>query len=522
MQLFCNDGFCDICTSDDDCDTGYYCKYSKKEKIDVCSYEPLLHKWSLRTIIGMAVLFVSGAFVSGAGIGGGALFVPIMMIVNGYPADYCVSSSNPLIFGGSLAVCLFNFRLKHPDYNRPLINYNIAAIIEPLSWLGTIVGVIMNGVFPDWLLYLIQFILFSYTTYSTFKKGWADWKKIKAEREKEALELDDLQTPINDKKGEKLPEPSSSSKIPETPEFKDEAVKPTEEEKSNTTSSVAAISTSENQEQATPQEESKEPKEQKGKNRKTPLKKKATTQETQDMHENLIDRPDTEAEKPKKAYNPWVLVILAVIWAIFCVLPFFRGSGQTNSIIGIKFCSPAYWIITFAPFPVYILISYFMIRIARHYPVIGPNANLDAKQIALLIAFGITAGIASGFLGIGGGIIKGPMLLVLGIEAEEMAATSTFLILLTSCITSIQFMANGTMQYSEFGIYTAFGFVSFLIGINLIKIIINKTKNRSLILWILAATIGVATLLIAYIGIVDVVNSFKLHKKMGFREYCVA
>ena len=161
-----------------------------------------------------------------------------------------------------------------------------------------------------------------------------------------------------------------------------------------------------------------------------------------------------------------------------------------------------------------------MIRIAKKYPVIGPNADISTYQIIKLVMFGIIAGVASGFLGIGGGMIKGPLLLSLGIEAEEMTATSTFLLLLTSSITSIQFIANGSMLYSEFAIYVGFGFVSFLIGIVLINVLIQKTKNRSLILWILAGAIAVSAVLMSYIGVKEVVKGIQMKKKMGFRPYC--
>jgi hypothetical protein len=39
------------------------------------------------------------------------------------------------------------------------------------------------------------------------------------------------------------------------------------------------------------------------------------------------------------------------------------------------------------------IISAVMIRIARKYPVIGPDADLDCKKITLLIVFGTIAGV---------------------------------------------------------------------------------------------------------------------------------
>jgi uncharacterized membrane protein YfcA len=87
---------------------------------------------------------------------------------------------------------------------------------------------------------------------------------------------------------------------------------------------------------------------------------------------------------------------------------------------------------------------------------------------------GFEAGAAAGFHGIGGGMIKNPMMLALDIEAEEMAATSTFMILLTSSITSLQFIILGVMTPVHFSIFVSISFVSFLIGINFLRWLVKS------------------------------------------------
>lgn len=518
MELVCNDeGFCDICQSDNDCDTFYYCKYNKKEHTTLCNFEPLIHKWNTRTIIGMVLVFISGIFVSGVGIGGAALFVPIMILVNSYPAEYSISSSNPIIIGGSLAVCIFNIRLKHHEYDRPLINYNVAAIIEPISWLGTIVGVIMNGSSPNWLLYIMQFAIYTYTCISTFKKGYKDYKKMKEKKQK-GTELEDIMIKQKDEGNNEDSEDNKTKDLKNTHaqiDFHD-PVHSSHNEKSDDEENKGANDLKKANDKVDGDNNEHEEDDKIIDPKKSYLK--ITKAIPNEIEEPL--NPNENQPKSKKAFSPWVLVILAIVWVIFCILPFIRGGRTTESIVGIKFCSTIYWVVTFAPYPFYFLISYAMIVIAKKYPVLGTNADLNCKQITQLIVFGFTAGFFSGFLGIGGGVIKGPMLLALGIDAEEMAATSTFMVLLTSSITTVQFLAKGTLVYSEFGIYVAFGFVSFLIGINILKIIINKTNNRSIVLWILSAAIGISVCMIVYIGIDDFVDSIKQHKKIGFRRYC--
>jgi uncharacterized membrane protein YfcA len=477
MELICVNATCQFCESDPDCDSGYYCRTTKDPSVTVCLYEPLAHTWDWRLIVGFCTLFLVGSFVSGAGIGGGVLFVPIMILIDGFPAEYSISSSNPIILGGSFAVTLFNFRRHHSVYNRPLINYNVAAIIEPLSWLGTIIGVIVNGVIPDWMLYLCQFCLFGLSAYLTFQKGLADYRKRHA---KVAIELEDVtQGPSLTQGGTIVDVLNPENADPE---------KPPEIEPG-------------------------------------PQSQIQTQSQTESGETDIVEKVDNVPEPPddfnkKKAFNPWTMVILGVVWAVFVVLPFLRGGRIADSLLGLPFCSTVYWIVTFAPFPVYMAVSGVMIWMAKQYPVVGEKADLDWKQITYLVTFGLIAGVASGFLGIGGGLIKGPILLKLGLEAEEMAATSSFMILLTSAITAIQFVARGTMPYSEFGIYIALGFVAFLVGMNILKIIITKTNNRAIVLYILGAVIGVASVLMSYLGIANVVYAVKNHQNMGFRPYC--
>jgi uncharacterized membrane protein YfcA len=407
-------------------------------------------------------MFVGGAFVSGAGIGGGTLFVPIMMLVIGFPAEYSITSSNPLILGGSLAVTVANFRSRHHLYNRPLINYNVASIIEPVSWLGSIIGVIINRVISDWLLYVFQFILLVYTAYNTYSKGIAEWRKRKKAKEKE---LEDLKQGLTE-----------------------------------TTGSEAPIAGSADTPNAEPSPDVQAPVQ--------------TAAEENQIEEAL------SGEEPKRAFSPAVLVVLAVIWVLFNVIPFFRGGATTSSLVGVSFCSATYWALTFGPYPIALAISAVMIKIAKNYPVVGPKADLNTKMIAYMIGAGFFAGICSGFLGIGGGVIKGPILLALGIEAEEMAATSSFMILLTSSINSIQFIARGSMPIAEFGIYSAIGFVAFLIGANLIKVYIHRTNNRSIVLFVLGTAISISACLIFYLGTDNIVSAVKNHQNMGFRPYC--
>lgn len=65
-----------------------------------------------------------------------------------------------MIMGTSVSTVLYNLRLKHPTLERPLIDYDLAVLIQPMLMLGISIGVIFNVIFPDWLITVLLIILF--------------------------------------------------------------------------------------------------------------------------------------------------------------------------------------------------------------------------------------------------------------------------------------------------------------------------------------------------------------------------
>lgn len=58
--------------------------------------------------------------------------------------------------GATLATFGYNLRLKHPhERQSPLIDYDMALLLQPMLLLGISVGVIFNTIFPTWVLTLV-------------------------------------------------------------------------------------------------------------------------------------------------------------------------------------------------------------------------------------------------------------------------------------------------------------------------------------------------------------------------------
>ncbi|MFK7787466.1 MAG: TSUP family transporter [Crocinitomicaceae bacterium] len=85
---------------------------------------------------------------------------------------------------------------------------------------------------------------------------------------------------------------------------------------------------------------------------------------------------------------------------------------------------------------------------------------MDTQTILILIAIGILAGVLSGFVGVGGGVIIVPALIyVLGMTQLQAQGTSLFILLLPVGILAVRNYYKSDQINWQFGIVVALAFV---------------------------------------------------------------
>ncbi|KAL6846294.1 hypothetical protein ACP4OV_023742 [Aristida adscensionis] len=148
-------------------------------KRDANSYHhvwpPMEFGWQV--VLGTLIGFFGAAFGSVGGVGGGGIFVPMLTLIIGFDPKSSTAISKCMIMGASVSTVYYNLKLKHPTLDMPVIDYDLAVLIQPMLMLGISIGVIFNVIFPDWLVTVLLIILFLGTSTKAFLKGIETWKK---------------------------------------------------------------------------------------------------------------------------------------------------------------------------------------------------------------------------------------------------------------------------------------------------------------------------------------------------------
>lgn len=130
-----------------------------------------------RIVLGSFIGFCGAAFGSVGGVGGGGIFVPMLTLIIGFDAKSATAISKCMIMGAAASTVFYNLKLRHPTLDMPIIDYDLALLIQPMLMLGISIGVSFNVIFADWMVTVLLIILFIGTSTKAFCRGVETWKK---------------------------------------------------------------------------------------------------------------------------------------------------------------------------------------------------------------------------------------------------------------------------------------------------------------------------------------------------------
>eukprot|EP00980_Cylindrotheca_fusiformis_P009695 scaffold2142_cov190-Cylindrotheca_fusiformis.AAC.4 len=413
--------------------------------------------------IGFTCAIVGLMIAAGGGIGGGGILVPIYILLMEFSPKHAIPLSNITIFGGAIANMILNVQKRHPLADRPLVDWDLILVMEPLTIAGALVGAFLNNIIPEIVLALMLVALLSFTAYNTLKKAIKMYNKESAGiREKE----------VTNSPGE------ASNLI---------------DDKTETTASYQSTA---------PDEEAG---------------KKANGRTTE-----LDQILEAERRVPLSS-----LSILLVMFIVVLVINLAKGGGAFPSPLGIVCGSTAYWIanaimLTWILATTFYVRSYLEQRYERKkavgYKYAEGDIEWDHRALSLYPSVCSLAGFFAGMFGVGGGIVKGPLMLAMGVHPAVASATSACMILFTSSTATTSFFVFGLLDRTYAPVCFTIGLVATYVGQVVLSMVMKRTQRNSYI----AFSIGFVVFLSAIMMTIQsflAITSKEHHKTGGF---CVA
>ena len=127
------------------------------------------------------ILMIGIGISNMAGVGGGGITMPVLLVILGFLPSEAVPISNFMIFLGCVTRLIVNFKDKHPIYkHKPAIHFDYMIILLPMALIGTLLGVFINLIFPDLLINIFMVLILCFVSYKSTKKGISLYKTEKA------------------------------------------------------------------------------------------------------------------------------------------------------------------------------------------------------------------------------------------------------------------------------------------------------------------------------------------------------
>eukprot|EP00049_Salpingoeca_infusionum_P016877 m.350948 g.350948 ORF g.350948 m.350948 type:complete len:497 (-) comp16161_c0_seq1:497-1987(-) len=415
----------------------------------------------------LVLLFVFLALASAGGIGGGGIIIPMLSAVTLFPPYYTIPLSVTSIVGGSIIRFFIQVRQHHPEArvaHRPLIDYNVVLCLLPSALAGTVLGVLLNSVSPGWLVIVCMFIVLTLASVKTLSKGITLYKQEKAQKNgKQAI--DAAEAGEEGAKRDEIELADMPCKLPE-----------------------AEVCTT-------------------------------LSQKDRDM--------EWAAIKESESKFPWVYIAITFTQlAGLIVLSLVRGY---DDFVEVECGRGQYWGVTSSIFVYLMLWAAFGIwyvkrlherKLACGYEFVEGDIDYSGSKIYKYPVFAIAAGVMAGFLGIGGGMLLGPLLLQLGMVPLVSSATTSFMTLFTSMSSTTQYLVLNRVPAGYGAALFGLAMVSSALGQFVVLGYVKRTGRNSLIAFILSFIIILSTILLVIMGVLDIVADAREGLSFGFRSLC--
>ena len=217
------------------------------------------------------------------------------------------------------------------------------------------------------------------------------------------------------------------------------------------------------------------------------------------------------------------------LFATYCaalLFAFCAGSSQHASLVDIEVCTLGYWLLLAGFTVVCVLLQagfawMMMQKLKQGMEVLPGDMPWTTKSVVGLGICGFAAGMFGAMLGIGGGVIIGPVMLAYNVHAQTTAATAIFMVCFGASISTLQYIIQGVLQVDYAIFFCVVGVVASVFGVLVVKWLVDKYNRSSLIIFILAGILGLSALVLP---LFDAVHLYEQSKdgtlRWGFQSFC--
>ncbi|KAL4466080.1 hypothetical protein ABPG74_004317 [Tetrahymena malaccensis] len=541
------------CHISSDCDFNFHCVNKQ------CVYNDLWPPSAFQVIVYILIPFVIGVSNVG-GLGGGIIKVPLITVMLNYPSKIATFISYCILFGSSVVHSTIILFKKHPLFNKPIIDYNIVLVINPMVLLGTNAGILLNVLMPEIVAGIIICVYLSLISPYILFKAISLYKLNKKQQQQMELEAKALEIGQNKNEGEVQVFEMNVNDIQKMNEgpvntIQDQRVlitsnpilKEQVSEKTGTNTilplQITPLSPTIQKIESAAQLEDQllmqrvnsyyhpiEPPKDKTKRQSIQMSQnsfKVTPEEPNKESNSEIMSEELKAfyKEEYQQFPKKKILLLVIIFCIIQYIVFQRGGKGLASFVGIHTCSVSYWIsnasILFLCVSAVFVIRYYLLKWTHNKNQMIKKYNLQKefegdfnclnnKHYFVVLLAGLAAGLVAGTVGVGAGLTLVPLLLSIGVHPQVVAATCGFNYLFIATTTIIQVFTSHYLSYAQIVLFSLLSFVGGFIIAKCIYNYVEKRKNGYVLVFIVfgLSILSIVTMMI-YLIRKDILYGYK-------------
>eukprot|EP01062_Namystynia_karyoxenos_P008222 TRINITY_DN12893_c0_g1_i1.p1 TRINITY_DN12893_c0_g1~~TRINITY_DN12893_c0_g1_i1.p1 ORF type:complete len:625 (+),score=179.44 TRINITY_DN12893_c0_g1_i1:83-1876(+) len=497
-------------------------------------------------VVAAAGAFCISAFAVLAGVGGGGMLVPLYMNTVGASTRLAVPMSQATILGSSILNVAVNIRSRHPNGHSPVINYGAAGVLMPMTLAGTTLGKVLGNVLPGWLKLLLLCALLGYTLKKTVTRAVAQHAKEVEQKAALAGGPRHLDAPLRSPSPQGDDEPTEMDEVPLRGRVRADTDGPSQQqpEKAAPTDTAPAASRALHERRpsdigsfrgsgsfnnaslgpSTPETpggdfslgfEIRHPPPLAGVRPGPHLDGTSVRQQQQAVTEMIHKRDDQQ-------YPIFWMGLLLSAWTLLALFSYRQHEAPCGGPM-FWLCIAAVMVVNlgFAAMSSRRLRADFEQKVAVGFEFGEDDIRWDLQTNSIhfpLIA--VVAGVGASLLGIGGGMVLGPMLYEMGLVPQVQSATSGLATFFVASGTVIQFALGGDISAGYPSCVGLIGLVAAVFGHFVIGYYIRKSNRTSLIIWAMVFIISGSMVALTVTGALDVYKTLDMGGSVGFRQLC--